>query len=444
MKTKILFLPTARLTFDVELANQIFIESKQMLEAMDDIEAIIPAGLLTDPEMLKEFVEKEGLGSDLILFQDTTFTDGEFIQGAIALVDVPVIIWGVREPSIGGRLRLNSLTGVMSTANFLYNHQKKYLYTLGNPTEQATKNTLTKQINVLSTIKKVQNLRLGVVGKHPNGFFFSDTNENELQKQLGVTLKQYQLNDWFDLAKKVTEADFKEELDFAEAQIVGLNKTDETVTRFAQFVTVAKDFIQKDQLQSIAMRCWPDFFLELKAAPCGVFSQLTEQGFPTACEADIHGSISMYILQELTAGNAPYMGDVVNLVKENNSIILWHCGFAPYSIANQKTGALAGVHPNRKIGLALDFGIKPGEVTLFRVGHGPKGYRFIITTGESLDVPNSYHGTSAEIKLKTEVEAFVRYTVEQGFEPHFAMVHGNVAQELVDMGTILGIETILC
>lgn len=444
MAIKVLFLPTARLTFDVELANQIFNSSKKMLESMKEITPIIPEGLLTDPEMLKEFVSEEGLDSDIILFQDTTFTDGEFIQGAIDLVDAPVIIWGVREPSIGGRLRLNSLTGVMSTANVLYNNQKAYLYTLGNPDEASTVESLTKQINVLNTIQKVNGLTLGVIGNYPNGFFFSDANELDLRNVLGVELKHYELKQWFEEAKKVTPEEYQEELAFAEKQIVGLNKTDETVTRFAQFVTVARKYINQDDLKAIAMRCWPDFFIELKTAPCGVFSQLTEQGFPTACEADIHGSLSMYILQELTNGNAPYMGDVVNLIKENNSIILWHCGFAPYSIANQKTGALAGVHPNRKIGLAMDFGLKPGAVTLFRVGYGPKGYRFIITEGESLDVPNSYQGTSAEIKLNKDVEEFVRFTVEEGFEPHFAMVHGNIVQELVEMGRVLGIETIVC
>lgn len=444
MKTKVLFLPTARLTFDVELAEKIFAESKALLEQMQDVEAIIPEGLLTDPDMLKTFVETEGLAADVILFQDTTFTDGEFIQNAIDLVPVPVIIWGLKEPSIGGRLRLNSLTGVMSTANCLTNNERPYLYTRGNPDEAATVKSLDSQINVLTTIKKMRDLTIGVIGNYPGGFFFSGANEIDLRNAFGVDLKHYELHDWFDLAKEVEEADYQPEIAFAEKQIVGLNKTDHTVKRFAQFVKVAKDYISNDQLSAIAMRCWPDFFLELKAAPCGVFSQLTEQGFPTACEADIHGSLSMYILQLLTKGNAPYMGDVVNIVPENNSIILWHCGFAPYSIANPETGATAGVHPNRKIGLAMDFGIKPGEVTLFRVGYGPKGYRFVISKGEALDVPNSYQGTSAEIKLERNADEFVTHTVDEGVEPHFAMVHGDVTKELLEMARVLNIETLVC
>ncbi|EOI55424.1 L-fucose/L-arabinose isomerase family protein [Enterococcus gilvus] len=443
MLTKVLFLPTARLTFDVELAENIYSQSKELLLNMEGIQPIIPEGLLTDPDMLVDFINVHGLDADVILFQDTTFTDGEFIQNAIDLVNVPVIIWGLKEPSIGGRLRLNSLTGVMSTANVLHNNKRPYLYTRGNPEEKATKINLEKQINVLSAIKKVKNLTIGVIGNYPGGFFFSGANEMDLRNAFGVDLKHYELHDWFDLAKEVNEEEYQSEIDFAEKQIIGLNRTDHTVKRFAQFVKVAKDYIRNDGLSAIAMRCWPDFFVELKAAPCGAFSQLTEQGFPTACEADIHGSLSMYILQMLSKGNAPYMGDVVNIVPENNSIILWHCGFAPYSIANPKTGATAGVHPNRKIGLAMDFGIKPGEVTLFRVGYGPEGYRFVITKGNALDVPNSYLGTSAEIKLDKDADEFVTYTVEQGIEPHFAMIHGDVTKELVEMARVLNIETLV-
>lgn len=440
---KILFLPTARLTFDVELAQKIFNESKEMLMAMENITPIIPEGLLTDPQMLIDFVKKSGLTADLILFQDTTFTDGEFIKGAVDLVDVPVIIWGIREPNVGGRLRLNSLTGVMSTANYLTNNKKSYLYTMGNPTEQELISNLKKQINVISTVKKLKELNVGVVGDYPNGFFFSDANKTELKETLGVDLKYYDLQKWFEEAQSITEPEYKSELDFAAQRIIGLNKDEETVKYLAQFVKVAKGHIETDALKAIAMRCWPDFFVELKTAPCGIFSQLTEQGFPTGCEADIHGSISMYILQELTNGNAPFLGDVVNQIKENNSIILWHCGFAPYSLANKQTGAQIGVHPNRKMRVAMDFGIKPGPVTIFRVSHSPKGYRFLITTGESLDVPNSYQGTSAEIRLNMDAECFVRSVVEEGFEPHLAMVHGDVSRELIEMARILGIETVI-
>lgn len=442
MSTKILYLPAARLTFDGELAKEVFEKSKAALSAIEDVDLVAPDGLLSDPDDLTKFIQDNGVAYDLVVFQDITFVDGDFINNTIGLVDAPVIVWGVREPSIGGRLRLNTLTGVMSTANTLQVNDRKYLYLIGNPDDDKTIEKLKNQIDVLKLVHDLRAMNIGVVGKYPNGFFFSDTNNQVLHSTFGISIKNYELKDWFDETDKVSENDYKDELGFAEQNVVGLNKTESTVKRFAQFTTVAKKHIKEDKLNSIAMRCWPDFFEQLKAAPCGVFSQLTDQGFPTACEADIHGSLSMYILQQLTHGTAPYLGDIVNFVPEENAIVMWHCGFAPYSLANRKTGAKAGVHPNRKIGLAMDFGLKPGRVTLFRVSYTPKGYRFIITSGEALDKGNSYNGTSVQIKLDPDVNKFVDQAVSEGYEPHFALIYGDVAEQLAEMGRVLGLQTI--
>ncbi|WP_461215914.1 hypothetical protein [Lacticaseibacillus sp. GG6-2] len=441
MTTKILYLPAARLTFDVDLAKKMFAESKTALSQLDNVDVIAPDELLSDPGKLSDFIKQQDTSFDLVVFQSITFVDGEFIKNTIDLVKAPVIVWGLREPSIGGRLRLNTLTGVMAAANTLMFNHRRYLYLIGNPEDEQTIKELKQKVGVMTLINRLHNTHIGVVGKYPSGFYFSDTDNQALHDALGVSIDNYELKDWFDESRDVTEEEYTPELAYAEKNVVGLNKTDETVKRFAQFTTVAKRHIKADHLNSIAMRCWPDFFEQLHAAPCGVFSQLTNQGIPTSCECDIHGSLSMYILQELSNGNAPYLGDVVNFIPEENAIVMWHCGFAPFSLANQRTGAKAGIHPNRKIGLAMDFGLKPGQVTLFRVGYTPEGYRFVTTRGEVLDKDNSYMGTSAQIKLQTNVDDFIKQSVDEGYEPHFALVYGDYTSQIADMGRVLGVKT---
>lgn len=58
----------------------------------------------------------------------------------------------------------------------------------------------------------------------------------------------------------------------------------------------------------------------------------------------------------------------------------WHCGTAACSLAHPQTKATMGVHPNRKIGPVMDFGVKPCEnVTVFRIGRKPDGKpRFLL------------------------------------------------------------------
>ena len=61
--------------------------------------------------------------------------------------------------------------------------------------------------------------------------------------------------------------------------------------------------------------------------------------------------------------------------------------------------------------------------------------------GEALDTPQRFDGTSVEVKLETDVSCTLHELMALGFEPHYALVHGDVANELVELGTYLGIET---
>lgn len=439
---KILYLPTARMTFDIEAAKKVFSQSVEYLNTICE-NVIAPKDLLTSVDDLLAFIDSQNTDDvALIVFQNVTFADGEFIKAANSRFNVPVIVWGVREPSVGGWLRLNSLTGVMSTANYLKNSGQKFSYVIGNPTEDELKAKLLKLLNVHQAIYKVKNLNMGVMGDYPPGFFFSDTNVSELKELFGVDIVKFSLEEAFIEYEKMPESDYKKEIKSAMAKVSGIDENDEKVIKFAKFTTYMKKLVKENNLESLAMRCWPNFFVNIDAAPCAILSHLTEDGIATSCEADIHGSLSMYILTELANKNAPYLGDVVNFDEQKNSIILWHCGVGAYSLANPKEGAKHGVHPNRKIGYALDFGIKEGKVTLFRVSYSKNGYRLIALKGNALDVPNSYNGTSGEICLDSDVTEFLNDSVLNGFEPHFALVHGDVLDEIVEIGRLLNIETI--
>jgi L-fucose isomerase-like protein len=439
--TAILYLPIGRKTFDLETAEMYRSQSMSWLEESGHT-VIAPNEILTSIEELEQFLQSVAATEiDTVLYQSVTFADGEFMVKALEYFKVPVIVWSVREPSVGGRLRLNSLTGGNSTSNVLRNHQHPFAFVFGNPDEEKLQTELLEKFNVMRVLKAIQQMKIGVVGDYPPGFFFSDANEEELKQALGVTLHKLDLQEAFKKCVELPEEEWIGEIDRAEQQVIGLNRDDETVHKFAQFSTYIKKHIKAEEIKSIAMRCWPDFFNDLGAAPCSVLSQFTEDGMVSSCESDIHGSISMYILQELTGGSAPYLGDLVHVDEGKNSVVFWHCGAGAYSLAHPATGATAGVHPNRKIGLAMDFGLKAGEVTIFRVSHTPDGYRLLVMKGHALDVEQPFSGTSVEVELTTDVTSTLYDLMNAGYEPHFALVYGDVTKQLIELGRLLKLET---
>ncbi|PYZ92619.1 hypothetical protein CR194_13185 [Salipaludibacillus keqinensis] len=441
MANSILYLPIARKTFNMEEAEKIWKASSDLLSKTCRY-VKEPEYLITSPDELEDFLATVDVDVDTIVYQSVTFADGEFIQATINKIKVPVVVWSVREPVVGQRLMLNSLTGGNSTCHVLQSNNRSFSFVFGNPDEAQVKDTLASHLSVTKTIYNTSRLCIGVVGDHPPGFYFSGTNKEKLQHTFGVTLKDVDLLHAFKEAKEVPEERWKKEVDTAENKIIGLNRNDETVMRFAQFTVKMRDYIEEEKLSALAIRCWPDFFNELGAAACSTLSHLTDESMVSACESDIHGSLSMYILNQLSGGAAPYLGDMVHINQENNAMVFWHCGAGAYSLASQRTGAKAGVHPNRKMGLTMEFGLKPGKVTIFRVGATPEGYRLLVFTGEALDVPQRFNGTTIEVAVEKDVQEVMQELMLEGFEPHYAIVHADVRGQIKEFGRLLNLPVV--
>lgn len=443
LKSSIAYLPIGRKTFDMAAAESVWKESEAWLRGRcETVHA--PDGILTSPDELASFFETlRGQRIDSVLYQSVTFADGEFAAAALKHTQAPFIVWSVREPSVGGRLRLNSLTGGNSTCNVLMNRRHPYSFVFGHPSEIALQEQLIRQLKVQKLIGDLKRMTIGIVGERPPGFYFSEADEEELKRALGVSLHPIDMRKAFEECVKVEESRYIGAMERAERQVVGLNRREESVVKFAQFCTYLQDYIRENRIGAVAVRCWPEFFTELGAAACSTLSQLTEDGVMASCESDIHGSISMFMLHELSGGSAPYLGDLVHADEANNSVVFWHCGAGAYSLANPSTGARAGVQPNRKLGFALDFGLKPGNVTIFRLGHTPDGYRMLVMKGEALDVPQPFSGTSVEVKLDTPVLETLNRLMLDGFEPHYALVYEDVADGLIELGRQLGIPTVV-
>ncbi|PSL46887.1 L-fucose isomerase-like protein [Salsuginibacillus halophilus] len=436
----VLYIPVGRKTFDMEAAEAYWEETKVLLQE-ECPRLVQPEGILTSPEELETFLKSVAEEIGLIIYQSVTFADGEFIYTITQHSQAPVLVWSVREPSINGRLRLNSLTGGNSTSHVLQTARHPYSFVFGNPEEAHVRKTIRKTAGVQNVIAKLKQLNVGVIGEHQPGFYFSGTDEAYLQEELGVNVEHIDLQAAFDASKELTEPEYAPLIEEADQHVIGLKRDDHTVQRFAQFSSHVRSLVQDKDIHALAIRCWPEFFNELGAAACSTLSHFTEQGTVSACESDIHGSVSMFILQEISGGSAPYLGDMVHVNEASNSVVFWHCGAGAYSLAHPSQGAVPGVHPNRKLGFAMDFGLKPGKVTMFRLGYTPDGFRLLIMRGEALDTPKRFQGTSVEVALETDVTDTVQTLMEAGYEPHYGLVYEDVVDELIELGRQLDLPT---
>ena len=435
------YVPVGVPTFHLESAQDQFERSVKMLRSVDE-SFVCPEEMLLSLDKLRAYLQE--LQPSLIVFQNLTFANAAYMSEVLRRFDCPMLLWTLREPVIdGGRLRLNSLTGAYSAANTLRAFDARpFAYAFGAPEEESVIRAVTASAEAARVKKAMRSLKLSAVGHTPQGFGFGRALDSELMSTFGVELEAIEARELIDLAKGYTDADCAEYLRKTENATCGLDKTPErNRLDHARLYKAYTDYVKGHNIGALASRCWPDFFTAFGTPVCSVLSLLNDDGVAAACEADIYGALSMWIGMQLSH-EPVFFGDPVSLDEEENTITYWHCGAAACSLARKDTGATIGVHPNRKIGPAMDFGCEAfPEATVFRIGREPDGsFRFFIAEGSVLDKPKQFIGTSIVVKTESDSRSVIEQSVLDGFEPHFVVIKGHHAETLEALAQMFGFE----
>ena len=430
MKSKIVFLPLARINFSMPDATENFAKSCRLLEGLVG-NLLRPLEMLTSPEMLADYLDTIQ-SADLVIYQCTTFIGGDFVTEITRRFNCPVIVWAVREPSMdGGRLKLNSLTGAFSAGNNLYMQGHGCRFIFGGADEPSVATSFKQTLDALEMTRKLRDLVVGVVGLQPPGFDFCAIDEALLAGKLGVNIVRIATETLMKEALELAPEAMNDALTELKERTEGWESLpSENIQKHARLHTAYKSFIDKYGIKAIASRCWPDFFTEYGAPVCSVLSLLNDSGVAASCETDICGAISMFIGSSL-AGGVTYFGDPVAIDDSCGAIVFWHCGAGAPSLARSQEGVRLGVHPNRKIGPTMEFGLKAGVATVLRLGKSRDGLRLMAMKGEALDEPQKFWGTSLTFKPDAGTpQEKVTALVHDGWEPHFVVVYGDIVEEL--------------
>lgn len=435
------YIPIGVPTFHLESAQKEFEKSIDLLKSLTD-KAVVPDKMLLSIQDLNDFLDT--IQPSLIVLQNITFANAAYASEVLSRFDCPVLLWTLREPVIdGGRLRLNSLTGAYSAGNALAAFRNgNFEYIFGAPQEERTRNKIKACIKTAWLKNELKSLKIASVGHTPQGFGFGRALDADMLKVFGARLESIEARELIDMAKGYSDEECAEYLDKMTKCTVGLDETPDNNRRdFARLCKAYKEYVDANNIGALSSRCWPDFFTAFGTPVCGVLAMLNDMGVAASCEADTYGALSMYIGMKLSE-SAVFFGDPVSLDEKENTITFWHCGTAACSIAREDTGAVIGVHPNRKIGPVMDFGCKAADkVTVFRVGQKADGsFRFFITSGKALDKPKQFCGTSIVVETDNSSYDIVNKSVADGWEPHFVVIYGDVAEELKILGHMLEIE----
>ncbi len=450
-------LSLGRETFDVNFANEkIDLVEKKLNKLSNNI--IFFEKLVTNDEISEEalsFFKQKKCKKYLII--QSTFTDSKFIKKFTRLFKKPIFFISFKEKRTGGRLRLNSLCGVnLGLHSLIKNHiysdfvifdkeikyfNKKIIEFI-NSKDTLNKSYLKKIENSEKNFKQItfSNPKIALVGKRPDGFDTCDYKESELKNKLHTNVSKISLKKLFKISSKIekneiinTKKNF--EKNFKDLKNLNQIEVEKSISLFHGLEKIQK----KEKFDAFAVRCWPEMFTEYGCASCAPMAMMNEKKISSACEADVLGSLSCNILNQLN--NKPsLLVDIVDLDIKDNTAVFWHCGLAPISMA-ERNKANVTVHSNRRKPLLYDFALKPGKITIFRVSKSENKLKFFVARGEILKRKKSFSGTSGVVSLGKDTNKKIKKIFLSGLEHHLAFTYGNIFKDIQNLGTKLQIPT---
>lgn len=436
-------LPLGRPTFDVPYAEE---KLAALLAQLDDWaaagghELVGPRSLLMGPD--EEALEAVAR-TDALLILQVTFTDAAFATRAAVAHPGRVAIWAVPEPRAGGRLRLNAFCGLNLLGHALGLNGRGFTWAYGDTADPDALLTgpevaaKTGQPSGAAPVAIPKDLNIARIGAHPEGFDTCAYDADALRALTGATVTELDLPELFDRARALPEAAVAPYATRAET-LGGVDLLDRGELDRSLRLAGALDALKAEhRFDAMAIRCWPETFTEYGGAVCGPVSMLGEARTPCACEADVYGAVTQSILQAVA--DAPvFLADIVDMDDETG--VVWHCGQAPSSMAATAPGAT--VHTNRKQALLLEFPLRPGRVTLFRLSQARGTPQVVIATGEMLDRPMAYTGTSGTLAFDRGAGAVRDDILASGLEHHMALAYGDHADALRGVAAGLGIPVL--
>jgi len=449
----------ARETFDIKFANKKILETKKIINK-----------IYNNITFFDDLITNDNVGKDALKFFEnrkctkfiviqSTFTDAKFISSFVKKFKKPIFFVSFKEKRTGGRLRLNSLCGINLALHALIKNKFYANFVIYSSDEQffsreikkfiknnnffIKKNHLKKTFNSKKISKKLiefKQPKLCLIGERPEGFDTCDFNSKELKKKFNAKIAKVSLQNLFNISSKVNKKTIiltKKSINTNLKKVNQLNQKElnKSISLFHGFEQIQ----QKQNIDAFAVRCWPEMFTEYGCASCGPMAMMNENKISSACEADVLGSLSCNILNQLN--NKPaLLVDIVDVDEKDNTAVFWHCGLAPLSMAEKNTPS-ATVHSNRKKPLLHNFAFKTGEITIFRVSKSESKLKFFLIKGQVLKRKNSFSGTSGVISLGNNTYKKIKDIFLSGLEHHVAFTYGDVIEDIKILGKQLKIPT---
>ena len=463
------------MTFGVVVGNRGFFPDHLAKTGREEIISVLEAAgakaIVLSPEESKhgavetyaesqrcaELFKKHADKIDGIIVTLPNFGEERGIVDAIRLsgLKVPVLVQATpdRSGDMTIATRRDSFCGKMSACNNLMQYGIPYsLTTLHTeaPTSPEFKADLEWFSAICRIVKGLKNLRIGAIGARPTAFNTVRYSER-LYEGSGITIETIDLSEIFGRIKKMKDTD-----EAAQAKLAAIKSyvstkgiPDAALLKMSKLGAVIDDWMKQTNVTISAVQCWTSMEEFFGVVPCTIMSMMSNNLIPSACEVDVPGALSMYMLMLASGTPSALLDWNNNYGNHPDKCVCFHCSNLPKhffkDVKMDYQEIIAGT-----VGKLNTFGtcvgrVKAGAMSYARYSTDDRRgvIRGYTGAGKFTDDPLETFGGAGVAEIP-QLQKLLKFICREGFEHHVAANFSDVSKAVHEATTrYLGWESYL-
>jgi L-fucose isomerase-like protein len=390
-----------------------------------------------------ELFKKHADEIDGIIVTLPNFGEERGIVDAIRLsgLKVPVLVQATpdRSDNMTIAVRRDSFCGKMSACNNMMQYGIKYSLTTLH-TESVDSPEFKADLEWFSAVcrivKGLKNLKIGAIGARPAAFNTVRYSERLLETS-GISVDTLDLSEVFGRIHRMNDHDdvAQNKLKAIKSYVTTQGIPDEALLKMAKLGAVIDQWMSQTHCTISAVQCWTSMEEFFGVVPCTVMSMMSNNLIPSACEVDVPGVLSMYMLALASGTPSALLDWNNNYGSDPNKCVCFHCSNLPKhffrDVKMDYQEIIAGT-----VGKLNTFGtcvgrVKAGGMSYARFSTDDRRgvIRGYTGPGRFTDDPLETFGGAGVAEIP-QLQKLLKYICHHAFEHHVAANFSDVSKSV--------------
>jgi L-fucose isomerase-like protein len=401
-----------------------------------------------------ELFKKHAEEIDGIIVTLPNFGEERGIVDAIRLsgLKVPVLVQATpdRSDNMTIAVRRDSFCGKMSACNNMMQYGIDYSLTtlhteaVSSPEFKADLEWFSQ---VCRIVKGLKNLKIGAIGARPCAFNTVRYSERILETN-GISIEPIDLSEIFGRINRMKDND-----DAAQAKLAAIKKyvttsgvPEAALLKMAKLGAVVDGWMKQTNCTISAVQCWTSMEEFFGVVPCTIMSMMSNELIPSACEVDVPGTLSMYMLALASGTPSALLDWNNNYGSDPNKCVCFHCSNLPKHFFKEVKmdfqQIIAGTVGKENTYGTCEGIIKPGAMCFARYSTDDRRgvIRGYTGAGQFTDDPLETFGGAGVAEIP-QLQKLLKYICREGFEHHVAANFSDVSKSIHEAARYLGWES---